>query len=907
MRAFITAALSLVGTGLIAALAWWFGPLLPPLEPAWARLLLMALLGLGWAGATGWAAWRRWQQGAALAAGLLGAEEGAALRERFAEALALLRQQGGAAALQQPWYVIIGPPGAGKTTALVQSGLDFPLAADMGQGGTGQAGAVAGVGGTRLCDWWFTDQAVLIDTAGRYTTQDSDAGTDRAGWQAFLDLLRRTRPRQPLNGVIVAIPAVEVAGAPAAARRAHAQAIRDRIAELDSRLRTHLPVYLLFTKADLIAGFTEFFDDLDAERRGQVWGTTFPLPPRGRAPTLDTVSAFAGLVARLDAHAMTRLQAERSPERRVLVAGFPAQVASLAEPLAAFITEAFGGSKLRPAALLRGFYLASGTQEGTPVDRLTGLLSRAFGVDQRRAGSLRPVRGRSLFLHRLLAGVLPGEAMLVRAGPQAVRRGRAARAAGLGGVVVATLAACGLLWRLHAAAAADQAAMRTALAGYAGDAGGRPLDPVADADLLAVLPLLDRARELPFGETAAAAGHGLGQAAELGTVARTVYRHALERALLPRLVRRLEGQIAGALDRPTSASPDFTYEATRIYLMLGGAGPLDAGLVREWMRLDWAALGGPAAARDRLAAHLDALLAEPLPAVALDGALVERARATFGRVTPGARVYGRIRQSAAAQQVPAWRPRDVLGPLGAPLFMRASGRPLDEGVPGFLTAAGFHGVLLPSLGPAIHAVAAESWVLGAGTGLGDDPAALLAVEREAVRLYEADFMRTWDALLADLQVVPLRSVSQAAQDLFVLRSPQSPMRALLVAVARQVGLAAPADEAAGGLSARLPYPVGQAADARPGEAVKAHYRALLGFVGDGPGAPLDQALRSLTDVQQMLSKLAAAPIGAAAPPVATEDPAATLRREAQRWAMPMGRWLRAVADDVTTLQGPPGH
>ena len=113
---------------------------------------------------------------------------------------------------------IIGPPGAGKTTALLNAGLHFPLAEEMGQD------AVAGVGGTRLCDWWFTDDAVLIDTAGRYTTQDSDAAVDRAGWEAFLDLLKRTRPRQPLNGVIVAIALTDIAAAPrdraAGARRA---------------------------------------------------------------------------------------------------------------------------------------------------------------------------------------------------------------------------------------------------------------------------------------------------------------------------------------------------------------------------------------------------------------------------------------------------------------------------------------------------------------------------------------------------------------------------------------------------------------------------------------------------------------------------------------------------------------
>ena len=246
----------------------------------------------------------------------------------------------------------------------------------------------------------------------------------------------------------------------------------------------------------------------------------------------------------------------------------------------------------------------------------------------------------------------------------------------------------------------------------------------------------------------------------------------------------------------------------------------------------------------------------------------------------------------------------MLGPLGAPLFVRASGRPLDEGVPGFLTVAGFQGVLLPALGPAIHAVAAESWVLGARTGLGDDPAALLAVEREAVRLYEAEFMRTWDALLADLQVVPLRSVSQAAQDLFVLRSPQSPMRALLTAVAHQVSLAgaAPADGAASLAMARLPGP---AAEAGPGKAVTAHYRALLDLVGDGPGAPLDQALRSLTDVQQTLSKLAAAPIGAQAP--VQGDPAAALLNDAKRWTPPLGRWLRAIATDAAALQAGPTY
>src|SRR5690606_33324309 len=138
--------------------------------------------------------------------------------------------------------VIIGPPGAGKTTVLANSGLDFPLARQFGKE------ALRGVGGTRHCDWWFTDRAILLDTAGRYTTQDSDAQADAAGRIAFLKLLRRFRSRQPINGVILAISAMDLITAGEAERERHIQAIRARLAELGQTLGIDVPVYLLVTK-----------------------------------------------------------------------------------------------------------------------------------------------------------------------------------------------------------------------------------------------------------------------------------------------------------------------------------------------------------------------------------------------------------------------------------------------------------------------------------------------------------------------------------------------------------------------------------------------------------------------------------------------------------------------------------
>jgi len=166
-------ALSFVGTALLAALLWFFGPFVSCLEDWDVRVVLIVLMFIVWAGTNLLLDWRRRRRDAALAEGvaatpadpaaLASAEEAAALQDKLATALTLLRKARGTKGYlyEQPWYVIIGPPGAGKTTALLNAGLRFPLAAEMGQN------AVAGVGGTRLCEWWFAEDAVLIDTAGR--------------------------------------------------------------------------------------------------------------------------------------------------------------------------------------------------------------------------------------------------------------------------------------------------------------------------------------------------------------------------------------------------------------------------------------------------------------------------------------------------------------------------------------------------------------------------------------------------------------------------------------------------------------------------------------------------------------------------------------------------------------------
>src|SRR5687767_7539740 len=183
-----------IGLLLLSLFIWYAGPFFAfrqwhPLEPQPVRWVLIALLVAAWPACVLWKQWQALRKGGALAQVVVAksstpSPDVTQLRERFEQEVAKLRnsEAGRRGLYELPWYAIIGAPGSGKTTVLLNSGLHFPLEQRSGRG------ALRGIGGTRNCDWWFTDEAVLLDTAGRYTTQDSDAAADSAGWSEFLAL-----------------------------------------------------------------------------------------------------------------------------------------------------------------------------------------------------------------------------------------------------------------------------------------------------------------------------------------------------------------------------------------------------------------------------------------------------------------------------------------------------------------------------------------------------------------------------------------------------------------------------------------------------------------------------------------------------------------------------------------------
>lgn len=816
------------------------------------------------------------------------AEEEAKLKEKLTAALTRLKEAKAGRLYDLPWYVIIGPPGTGKTTALENSGLEFPLT---------EGGRLQGVGGTRDCDWWLTDKAVLLDTAGRYTTQDSDAAADKGAWERFLSVLKKARPKMPLNGVIVAFSVDMIGRLDPAARETHARTVRSRVKELEKSLGQRLPVYLMITKSDLLPGFMEFFDDLDKAAREQVWGVTFPtaMPPEG-APALFAAE-FKALLQRLEDRLFDRLQAERGPQQRALLAGLPAQFAALEPALQSFLTTAFGGSRLDPAPFLRGVYFTSGTQEGTPLDRLAGALSRAFGLDPRRPAAAMGQKGRAYFITRLLKDVIFREARLASGDRAAAKRRLVVQAAAWSLALLAVLGGGLWMWGARQAEAERAARLEAQLRAAEAAHAGLSFERVEDPDLSRVLPYLEAARPLPEAARGQV-GLGLSQEERLVAESQLAYRRVLNRVLLPRLIARVEGQIRAGLQRP-----DFLYEATRVYLMLGRQGPLDRGLVQEWFRLDWeqaypGAVNQPG--REALMRHLTALLTTDFPAYPVDGALVDAARRVISRVPLAERVF--VRWRAMAADARPWRPADALGAAGQRYFARASGRPLTEGVPGAFTVEGLHRVLLPNLPRAVLEAASEAWVMGPEAGAAGDPRRL---EQEVLSLYAREYIRQWDTLLNDLVLPPFASLNAAAEALNLLGAPNSPMRDIIRAIARQVSVgtapeapAAPAGAAAlaGDAAARLAQAVGaQASSVEPvARVVEEHYRPLR----EAAGEPMEGILRTVSELYVQVARLATAPPGTVLPPAQGLDPGQRLLAEAARQPVPLGPWLASLGQST---------
>ncbi|CAD6509934.1 type VI secretion system membrane subunit TssM [Paraburkholderia sabiae] len=298
------------------------------------------------------------------------------LRTRLVDAVKTIKTSkigqtsGGSALYELPWYIVIGNPAAGKSSAVLNSGLQFPFA-DKNDA------VVHGIGGTRNCDWFFTTEGILLDTAGRYSVHEED----RTEWLGFLGLLKRFRPKAPINGIIVTASIAELTGSKPEFAINLAKNLRQRVQELTEKLEVFAPVYVMFTKADLITGFTEFFSGNERHEYDRVWGATLPYQPDEKR---DVVAAFdqhfEDLYEGLKEISVAQLSISRGNKLSPGQLSFPLEFSTIKPALRAFIATLFENNPFQYKPIFRGFYFTSALQEGETNSAAAQRIANRFGL-----------------------------------------------------------------------------------------------------------------------------------------------------------------------------------------------------------------------------------------------------------------------------------------------------------------------------------------------------------------------------------------------------------------------------------------------------------------------------------------------------------------------------------------------
>jgi len=711
-------------------------------------------------------------------------EEAEIIRQRFEHALEVLQQRtvsgrsGGRYLYDLPWYVLIGPPGAGKTTVLENSGLRFPLADELG------VEMIEGFGGTRTCDWWFTEDAVFIDTAGRYTTQNINPESDKAAWRSFLDILKTHRARRPVNGIIVSLDAAALLGNGEDITTA-GDAIKARIQELMGTFRTRLPIYVLITKADLVAGFAEYFSDLHGDDRDQVLGLTLAVDRAGTsAKALEDFSQqYDRLVRRLSDRLLGRLDEEYRTERRRRMFGFPQQMAGLKRPLEKFLTDVFRPSRYSTQPLLRGVYLTSGTQGGVPVDGLMRAHSEIYGLDPA------PVRpqdgaGHSYFVKQILEQIVVPEQHLAGADVRVERRLLFYH---LGGYALVALVSAGLVTAWYYAernAAPIIANLQDQLDQFEQARDAYRRSPNLDAAVQAVIaldPEIDN-EDLypPIGALFQSAG--LLASASVRPRVEKAFDEAADDILLPAVVTSVGKGLRDLVQN--SRDSEQLRSLLEIYLGFKYDQFFKRNRLNVWAQQQAQRLYPLEPKRQELAVEaFGHAFDHTTDYNTIDESLVDLARQRLFSVPPAEQVYTQLKQQSYLAGLPTVSMQTILGLRDSQYFVHRR----DQGerapnIPSLYSASGFYTVFLRQVPDLISQNERADPLLGVKNSNQNEETKKII--DQVSKVYAQDYVDTWNTFLDGITIRPLRNVQDANNVLEQLASTDSPLVRMLNAVAQ---------------------------------------------------------------------------------------------------------------------------
>lgn len=710
---------------------------------------------------------------------------------RWLSSTKLGASRGSEAVYSLPWFLVAGPFTSGKTSLLLTAGLDFQALPSQRRADQNL------IRPTRDCEWRITDAAVMMDTAGRYQYD----GPDRDEWAALIETAKKYRRKRAIDGLLIAVDASRVISSSDTDIEQQAKTLRARLDEVIARTKVRFPVYIVFTHADAVEGFDQFFGTFSPNDRGQVWGATIPLEQSPNAHALFDVE-FDCLYDALMRRRLVRLGEPASSEEQLRVFDFPLRFNDIRRKLGLFTSALVRPNPFSENPLLRGFYFSSSpaTNNSHATDRAPSPVADSLPEVQEA--------GEGFFTRDFFREVLLRDKDLAASFQLRQKRPHRWRDAIL--AVFATLLFIFVAGMLVSFVANQKLVAEAAERGSRvdeitrGDAGKDPLKKDATAgrvevenmdslrQVVAKLDDYDRASPPLYLRFGLYSGNGINP--EL----RNVYFEAVSQryfkpamAALDRDLRTFAG--ASSTARASAGStPDGSaaaggtddlgrfYDLLKAYLMAGDPSKAESTFLANSLRDYWKKSSPPdmeLVSLQQLDFYARQAMQEDAPHYKSDDKLVADTRKRL----QGYPAYLRFYKSTVTDIDSKVTPVTLDGILAGKGHGVVTGSYV---VPGSYTLEGYHGRMVDAIESAGEKMGKDDWVLGAGATVSKDQSDVGRLQA----MYFRDYTSQWQKFIKDISVRPYKTREDAIESLKVLSASDSPLALVMTEVARQANL-----------------------------------------------------------------------------------------------------------------------
>lgn len=676
----------------------------------------------------------------------------------------------------KPWFLIMGPQGCGKTSIIYESGEKFLMSEQYGLAQT------TDIGPTQDCNWWLTDRAVYIDTAGEWILlhgQSEEAGNAR---HKLFSMIRKHRHYPGIDGIILCLDVDVLLQASLTERKSLADTLRLRVMEVASTFQADIAVYLLLNNIDKLPGGETFLCLMSDDLLAEGLGISMSFNEQGANNFSADAQRYRDFLSGISRYVLEIMHDSLNMEMRHQLLLFTESLGAIQKPLFGLLEQIFPATPVGYSGCLRQCWLGS-TQNLTSWEAMYYPSSTNI-VEDRPAGQM---------YFPALSQAISERGVLHGSGPMPLRN----RLLATGKYVGVTLALGIILLLL-----AGRYFWEYDYIGYATARFEETRRIVRDIPLTNQVNdnLVAAYEQLGYINT-----HYLESSPPLLT---PYFEHRLlNQAMFDTYHRHLnkvfwpavENYVANELKKDTQSFDVDSYDTLKIYLMLGQPDNRSTKALVQWFMARWenfAPQGYTPDDRKLFSYHLSQLFngsSTAAPAAKLNNELIRESRIKAMKTPIHIRVIHRIEDAPLPPRIENISLADAAGSSVTLMLRRKSPKTVtDMAIPAFYTRASYYDVVNSQLQAASEAmIDEEKWVLSDGKSSVSKVSLLAAAQKlsdEARKYYLTEYANHWDAFLQDIRVRPINGLDDAALLARQFSDPSSPLANLVRFASRETTL-----------------------------------------------------------------------------------------------------------------------